>query len=66
MIDITDVPDVKPGDEAVMLGNQENETVTADELAETIGTIGYEIVCGVGKRVPRVYIKNNREVMTTR
>lgn len=59
MADVTDIPVVKPGDEVVMLGAQGQNAVTADELADIIGTIGYEIVCGVGKRVPRVYVKNN-------
>ncbi|MCL2664050.1 MAG: alanine racemase [Defluviitaleaceae bacterium] len=57
MADVTDVPGVSPGDEAVLIGRQGAEEITADELAAHIGTIGYEIICGVGKRVPRIYIK---------
>jgi alanine racemase len=57
MADVTDIPgEVKPGDEAVLLGSQGNEEISADDLADIVGTIGYEIVCGIGKRVPRVYI----------
>jgi alanine racemase len=54
MADGTDIPGpINPGDEVVMMGGTMN---TADILADILGTIGYEIVCGIGKRVPRVYI----------
>ncbi len=55
MVDVTDVPDVKLGDEAVLLGNQGSERVTADELAELADTISYEILLSISDRVPRVY-----------
>ena len=48
-----DVVDV--GDEVVLIGRQGDEVVTADEWAERLGTIAYEIVCGIGGRVPRVH-----------
>jgi alanine racemase len=47
--------DVAEGDEVVLLGRQGDEEVTAGELAAHLDTIEYEIVCGVGARVPRVY-----------
>ena len=53
MVDITDIPNVKPGDPVVMMGE---EGICADNLAEIVGTISYEILCGIGKRVPRVYL----------
>lgn len=56
LVDVTHIPDVKVGDEVVLFGKQENEEVLVDELASKIGTINYEVVCGIGKRVPRVYI----------
>jgi alanine racemase len=43
------------GDEAVLLGAQGGERITAEELAERRGTINYEIVCGIGARVPRIH-----------
>jgi alanine racemase len=46
---------VAVGDEVVLLGRQGEHEVTADEWAERLGTIAYEIVCGIGRRVPRVY-----------
>ena len=55
MIDVTDVPNVKAGDTVVMLGSTE-EGIGADCLADIVGTISYEILCGIGKRVPRIYV----------
>ena len=51
MIDVTGIPDVNMGDEVLLLG----EAYTADDMAADIGTIGYEIVCGISERVPRIY-----------
>ena len=44
------------------MGRQGNEEITADEIAEKIGTISYEVLCMVAKRVPRVYVKNGRAI----
>jgi len=52
MVDVSEVENVQPGDEVILFG----ERLPADEVAEKIGTINYEVVCAVGKRVPRVYI----------
>ena len=52
MVDVTDIPDVREGDEVTLLGDE----YTADDMARDAGTIGYEIVCGISKRVPRMYI----------
>ena len=62
MIDVTHIKDVKMGDEVVVLGCQDNKCVSAEELAKLEGTINYEVVCNVGKRVPRVYIKNGEVI----
>jgi len=56
MIDVTDVPNaqkIKPGEPVVIFGEPNH---TATDLASLIGTIGYELICGVGKRVPRIYL----------
>ena len=60
MLDVTDIEDVKTGDEVVVFGTGENCEPTADSLAENTGTINYETVCLVGKRVPRIYIKDGK------
>lgn len=57
MIDVTDVPDVKLGDEVVLMGSQGGLTILADEIGEKTGTINYEIVCAFGQRLPKVYIQ---------
>lgn len=62
MIDVTDVPNVKKYDEVVLFGEKEKGYPTADEVAESVGTIGYELTCGINRRVPRVYIKNGKVV----
>ena len=57
MVDVTDVPGVKLGDEVVLMGSQGGLTILADEIAEKTGTINYEIVCAFGQRLPKVYTK---------
>jgi len=48
---------VKPGDEVVLIGSQGAETVTAQEWAERLGTISYEILCRIGPRLPRRHVR---------
>jgi alanine racemase len=60
MIDVTDIPGVSIGDEVVLYGSQMGKTITIDSVAEKVGTINYEIVCMVSRRVPRVYIKDGK------
>lgn len=62
MVDVTDIPDVREGSEAVIMGRQGSSVITAEELAQLDGTINYEIVCNVGKRVPRVFVKNGEVI----
>lgn len=57
MADVTDIPGVRKYDEVVLIGTQGDKTILADEIAEKTGTINYEIVCRIGQRIPRVYIK---------
>lgn len=49
--------DVGVGDEVVLLGTQGDQNITADEWAEELSTISYEVVCSIGPRVPRRYVK---------
>ena len=57
MVDVTHIPGVCAGDVVTIFGTDGNETITADEVAAKAQTIGYELVCGVAPRVPRVYLK---------
>ena len=61
MIDVTNVHNIHKGDEVILFGN---EGITTDDAAKRLGTINYEIICMVSKRIPRVYIKNERTVKT--
>lgn len=56
MLDISAISNAAPGDVVTLIGEEGTERITADELAALCGTIGYEIVCGISKRVPRVYL----------
>ena len=56
IVDVTDVEGAERGDEVVLIGRQGEAEITAEDLAERIETISYEVTCGVGRRVPRVYI----------
>lgn len=57
MVDVTDVPDVKVGDEVIIMGTDGKNTILADDIAKATGTINYEIVCAFGQRLPKVYVK---------
>ena len=57
MIDDTDVPDVKVGDEVIVMGTDGKNTILADDIAKATGTINYEITCAFGQRLPKVYVK---------
>ena len=56
MIDASAVPAIKVGDEVIIWGRDGDEILTCDEQAQSAGTISYELLCGVSKRVPRIYI----------
>ncbi len=56
MVDVSEIDDVKVGDEVILMGESNGISVTAEEIAGLIGTINYEIICGISKRVPRIYI----------
>ena len=56
MVDVSAVPDVKLGDEVVVLGKQGDQEISADDLAAINGTINYEITCCFDLRIPKVYV----------
>lgn len=55
-VDVTGLPDVGPGEEVVVMGSEKGETITADEIAEQAGTIPYEVLCNVSRRITRRYV----------
>ncbi|MBR3845156.1 MAG: alanine racemase [Clostridia bacterium] len=62
MLDVTDVKGVREGDYITVIGSDKGELITADELAKRNGTIGYEMICSIGERVPRFYIRDHEIV----
>jgi len=58
MVDVTDVPGAALGDEVVLLGRQGSEEIAATELAAWLETMAYEVMCGLGARVPRVPVRS--------
>lgn len=61
MIDVTDLKhEVSVGDEIVIFGKQNGACISVDEIADQVGTINYELVCIIGKRIPRVYLKGGK------
>ncbi|MBR7085101.1 MAG: alanine racemase, partial [Oscillospiraceae bacterium] len=62
MIDVTDVPDVKAGTVVTLIGSDGQEQITADDLAGMYGTIGYETVCDISKRVPRIFLQDGKMI----
>lgn len=57
MLQLDNVPETRVGDEVVLIGRQGEEALTAEDIARTWGTINYEVVCGIGPRVPRLYMQ---------
>lgn len=64
MVDITGIDGVEAGDEVILMGKCGKKEITADEIARVLDTISYEVVCMIGKRVPREYIKNGKVIKT--
>ncbi len=62
MVDVTDIPEVKIGDEVTLIGKNQNEVITLEELGETSGRFNYEFVCDLGKRIPRVFYRDGKKV----
>ena len=55
MVDVTDLAQLRVGEPVTLIGQQGQESIWADEVADWIGTIPYEVLCGIGSRVPRLY-----------
>ncbi len=60
MVDVTHIEGAAKGDEVVLYGNQGPGCITVEEVAQLLGTINYELLCNVGGRVPRLYLREGR------
>ncbi len=65
MVDLTDVPAARVGDEVVLFGDQGEAALPLEEVAKNSETIPYEIMCTIGKRVTRIYVRGGRPVKLT-
>ena len=59
MVDVTDVPDVKLGDEVIIMGSDGVNTILAEDIAHATGTINYEVICAFGQRLPKLYVQED-------
>ncbi|HDX9577061.1 TPA: alanine racemase [Bacillus pseudomycoides] len=62
MLDVTKAMPVHVGDEVVFYGSQGKESLSVDEIADTLGTINYEVTCMLSRRIPRIYIKDDKPI----
>ena len=60
MVDVTDIPEVKVGDQVTLVGKDGDQQISVEEIAETAGSFNYEFVCGISRRVPRYYVQNGQ------
>ena len=56
MVDVTDIPDATAGDDVILLGSQDRETISAEQLAAWAGTINYELTTQIQTSVPRIAV----------
>lgn len=64
MVDVTDIPEAEENDQVTLIGKDLRERITVEELADLSEGFHYEILCGIGKRVPRVYLRHGSVVGT--
>jgi len=64
LVDVTHIKNVKENDEVYLIGGTDEAYVSVDDIARHMQTINYEVICLIGKRVPRVYVKENKVIET--
>ena len=62
MVDVTDIPDVQLNDRVVLVGRSGNEEITVETIAAAAGSFNYEFICGISRRVPRIYSRSGKTV----
>lgn len=62
MVDVTQIPEVQPGDTVTLVGTDGDETITVEQIAAQAGSFNYEFICGISRRVPRVYYQGGRVI----
>jgi alanine racemase len=59
LLDVTDIPGVEVGDEVILIGRSAHCSINAQEIATELDTVPYEVLCSIGKRVPRIYVDDD-------
>ena len=62
MVDVTDIPDVQLNDRVVLVGTDGSETITMEDISAAADSFNYEFVCGISRRVPRIYVRGGKTV----
>jgi alanine racemase len=62
MVDVTDVPEARPEDSVVLIGTDGADSISVEEVADASYSFNYEFVCGIARRIPRVYVRGGRVV----
>ena len=62
MVDVTDIPDVRQADPVILVGRSGGEEITMEAISAAADSFNYEFVCGISRRVPRIYYRNGKEV----
>ncbi len=62
MVDVTNIPDVKPDELVTLVGQNDGQTITVEEISAMADSFNYEFVCGISRRVPRLYYQNGKQV----
>jgi alanine racemase len=62
LVDVTDIPDININDKVVLVGRSGDEVITMEQIAEAAGSFNYEFVCGISRRVPRIYTQGGKTV----
>lgn len=62
MVDVTDIPGVRVSDEVILIGTDKEQTITIEEAGNLAGRFNYEFACDLGKRIPRVYLKDGKRI----
>ncbi len=62
MVDVTDIPETLPGDRVTLVGSDGEETITMEQISAVADSFHYEFVCGISRRVPRIYVSGGKTV----
>ena len=65
MVDVTDLPDVQRGDQVTLIGKDGNHEITVEEIGALSHSFNYEVVCDIGKRIPRIYYQNGKRIASS-